>query len=134
MTRPVPASATGIVSLADCLERAVEAMWPRRAQQELLLDLGERKEWDLANRRVAVEGAGAWLIRELGLPPSVSVDAAAPRAGEDGVEHARSLARTLGRVAQGEAGGPYPSLVLGWSHRGSGGALRRGQHPQGVRA
>ncbi len=32
-------------SLAEVLERVILALWEKRTKQELLLDLGERKEW-----------------------------------------------------------------------------------------
>lgn len=98
MTRPAADPALTMVSLADCIDRAMTVMWPRRAHQELLLDLGERKQWDQAGRREAVAEATAWLIRELGLPGTVSVEAGASPAREDD-EHARALARRLGHVA-----------------------------------
>lgn len=53
--------------LKPILDRAVRAMWPRRAQQELLLDLGERKGWDGTDYEAALASACAWLGDELGL-------------------------------------------------------------------
>ncbi len=47
-------------SLATVLERGVRRMWPRRAQRELLLDLGEREGWGpTARSGVEVGFAGA---------------------------------------------------------------------------
>lgn len=99
MALAVSGSEDEIVSLADCLDRAAAAMWPRRAHQELLLDLGERKQWDLAIRRRAVDEAAAWLVRELQLPPSYPVTRDGARAVVDEDQHARAVARSLGRVA-----------------------------------
>lgn len=53
--------------LISTFERALKAMWPRRAQQELLLDLGERKAWDAQDREAALAAACAWMGAELGL-------------------------------------------------------------------
>ncbi len=98
MTRSTSDLAVDVVPLADCIDRAVTAMWPRRAHQELLFDLGERKQWDHGDRRAAVEEATAWLVRALGLPPVVSVCRDGRPAGAAD-EHARALAQQLGRAA-----------------------------------
>ncbi len=59
---PVPPS-----PLQSLLDRAVRAMWPRRSQQELLLDLGERKGWRVSNYDAALAAVCGWLEDELGL-------------------------------------------------------------------
>jgi hypothetical protein len=53
--------------LMPILDRAIRDMWPRRAQKELLLDLGERKGWDGTDYEAALASACAWLSDELGL-------------------------------------------------------------------
>jgi len=59
----------------------------------LLLDLGERKQWDPADRREAIEAAAAWLARELALPSSVNMDTHRVHAEQNNEEHVRDLAR-----------------------------------------
>ncbi len=54
-------------NLMPLLDRAIRAMWPRRAQQELLLDLGERKGWNGTDYEAALASACTWLSDELGL-------------------------------------------------------------------
>lgn len=61
-------TAAPVVRLAPTIEAAIVELWPRRRQQELLLDLGERKDWTEADRRRAVETLAAWLVSEVGLP------------------------------------------------------------------
>lgn len=56
------------LQLRDVIGHALRAMWPRRAQRELLLDLGERKGWTEADCDAAVDGAATWLERQLLLP------------------------------------------------------------------
>jgi hypothetical protein len=53
--------------LLTILDRTIRALWPRRAQQELLLDLGERKSWDANDYQEALACACAWLGDELSL-------------------------------------------------------------------
>lgn len=57
------------------------------------------------------DGAATWLVRELGLPASVTLDIEGPRDG-NGDEHARSLLRSLGRRAK--LGEPAPG-VAAWA-------------------
>ena len=57
--------------LALLLERGIGALWPRRTQQELLLDLGERKGWDSGDFEQVVREVASWLHRELGLPEQI---------------------------------------------------------------
>lgn len=44
------------------------ALWPRRAQQECLFDLGERKAWTEVERQAALAAAANWIRREVCLP------------------------------------------------------------------
>lgn len=81
-------------SLTDCIDGALLAIWPRRAQQELLLDLGEHKLWDQATRRAAVEDAANWFVRELGLPATLYFEAHASRVEVED-EYASTVARRL---------------------------------------
>lgn len=60
-------------SLEDILDTVLDQLWPRRAHQELLLDLGEHKAWTAATRRAAIEDAAAWFTQELELPSVVHV-------------------------------------------------------------
>lgn len=113
MNRPVPNPGVQLWSLADCIDRAAAAMWPRRTHQELLLDLGERKQWDPASRRETVVEAAAWFIRELALPLSVSVDAEAANCDHGSDEDVLDLARTLGRVGRQE--GASARGVAAWA-------------------
>ncbi len=61
----------GLQSVSEILERAISAMWPSRAQRELLLDLGERKSWTENDARRAIRGVADWSHRELLLPREV---------------------------------------------------------------
>jgi hypothetical protein len=97
MTEPSNSQGETLVPIADCIDRAVIAMWPRRAHQELLFDLGERKGWDESDRRTAVQRATAWLVRELELPESVRVTNNTPQAGEAD-DYVQGLARRLGTM------------------------------------
>lgn len=58
-------------SIHTVLHNAIAAMWPRRTQRELLLDLGEHKGWtdDDYARRVAE--VATWLRDELTLPDPI---------------------------------------------------------------
>jgi hypothetical protein len=47
-----------MVELLNCGSLLI---WPTRDKQELLFDLGERKTWDEAQRREAVEHCAEWL-------------------------------------------------------------------------
>ena len=100
MSRSAPEVAEAPVPLGDCLGRAIIAMWPRRAHQELLLDLGERKGWDADDRGEAIGAAAAWLIGELGLPPTVSMDGPLARAEHEGDGPVLDRARALGLTAK----------------------------------
>ena len=64
-------------SLAVTLSDAALRLWPRRAQQELLFDLGEHKPWRQEDRDRAIDDCATWLARELRLdvdPEAVPVD------------------------------------------------------------
>lgn len=88
---PAPRGAGGAVPLDDVLGRAVEALWPARAKQELLFDLGERKRWTSPDATQAVVRLAAWLQAELGLPEVLAPTAASGLA----VSEARRLAAVL---------------------------------------
>ena len=60
------------LSLLEVLDRALRELWPRRTQQELLLDLGERKGWKESTRAVTIQNVAAWLHQELSLPVEVN--------------------------------------------------------------
>ena len=47
--------------LAALLDRTIDLIWPRRGQQEALLDLGEHKNWHADDRRQALEVLSTWL-------------------------------------------------------------------------
>jgi hypothetical protein len=64
------------------LRDAILAMWPRRAQQELLLDLGERKGWTGDDYASRVAEVAVWLRDELMLPePIATGGVASPDSG-----------------------------------------------------
>lgn len=53
--------------LASVLRSGICLLWPRRSDQELLLDLGERKAWTDDERDDAVSVFAQWLVDELGI-------------------------------------------------------------------
>lgn len=53
--------------LASALRHAVLSIWPRRSQQEALLDLGWRKAWTEADRDAALIACANWMSHELDL-------------------------------------------------------------------
>lgn len=87
------ATAGASISLSDMLGVAVQELWPRRVHQELLLDLGERKRWNEADRRAALDAAAAWLVKELELPASLETVPAPDDSDADrrALERVRSL-------------------------------------------
>lgn len=60
-------------TLADILSQLLLRMWPARAHQELLLDLGEHKGWGEAGRLAVVETMVGWMQRELLMPAELYV-------------------------------------------------------------
>lgn len=69
---------------SERVDRALLAIWPKRSQQELLLDLGERKSWDDDARRDAVRAFARWLREEMLVPWSAS-HASTPTSDRDRV-------------------------------------------------
>ena len=63
--------------LVEVLVLAIRAIWPRRSQRELLLDLGERKGWTEDDFVQAVAQASDWMVQELLLPNNVNKGPAA---------------------------------------------------------
>ncbi len=76
--------------LAALLDRVVRALWPRRTEQELLLDLGERKGWGDHDRQTALGRAANWLGHELLLADPVAAGPPAP-ASESALETLRAV-------------------------------------------
>jgi hypothetical protein len=92
-----------IATLTEVLDKAIAAMWPKRAQQELLLDLGEHKYWTPIARHESLDEAANWLVCQLGLPSFFDVVPEQTQSVADVDEDARQLARELGaKVALGE--------------------------------
>lgn len=96
---PISGHFTGPVALTEVLDRATIAMWPRRTQQELLFDLGERKRWSAQDRREAICECANWLNRELALPAVLKPVTGDPNsmrsADEDAIRYVRTLAEAL---------------------------------------
>jgi len=123
------------VSLARGLELAIGSMWPRRAQRELLLDLGERKRWTPADASAAVQRLAAWLIEHLGLPSEleavpaeVTPDVKARLAevvGQIGFEASTGVARWVEALAP-TVGSGAKTLANSVSNRGL--SSNRGDH------
>jgi hypothetical protein len=57
------------VRLYNRLQGSLESMWPARSQQELLLDLGERKRWGKPEKGRALKDLEGWLSEQLLLRP-----------------------------------------------------------------
>ena len=94
------------------LGEAIHALWPRRSQQELLLDLGERKGWSESERSAQLLAAARWMQRELLLAPQVEVP------------HHRAPPPVLAAVrALGEALAPKPFSGVARSAEGLAPAL-----------
>jgi hypothetical protein len=87
-------------TLAEVLDKAIAAMWPRRAQQELLLDLGERKGWTPIAREAALDEVANWLVCELGLPSHLNIVWQPTQTVVESDTHACELARSF-RTAVG---------------------------------
>lgn len=64
--------------LAELLASAVRMLWPRRLQQELVLDLPQRKDWTDADLDVAAADFAAWLGEDLGLAQTISTSVTPP--------------------------------------------------------
>lgn len=64
-------------------------IWPTRRQQELLLDLGERKDWGVPEREGAVQRFAEWLTKDLALPACMEIiaDPLRPSFQEISVSH-----------------------------------------------
>lgn len=74
-------------SLVDLLDTGLLGIWPKRADQRRLLDLGERKAWSERERRAALVNAANWIAEQLSLPSTLpSRSPALP----DALEWARS--------------------------------------------
>lgn len=84
------------MTLTSLLDDAIQALWPRRAQQEALLDLGERKTWTHADRRRQIEAVARWLIDNQVAPQRVAVAPASPMTLETARQHAASLGPSIG--------------------------------------
>ena len=54
----------GVEGVAFALGVTLEAIWPRRAQRELLLDLGERKGWTDEDAARGLQDVASWLVAE----------------------------------------------------------------------
>ena len=52
-------------ALTNALHSAITLMWPKRTQQEKLLDLGEQKPWSKAMARKAIVTLSHWLWTEV---------------------------------------------------------------------
>lgn len=112
-------------TLADTLSTLLLRLWPKRRQQELLLDLGERKAWGHEDRADAVGRLANWLASELLLTtPKCPAD---PPIHDDW----RGLARALNApIADRPAGvgtstttlahlaGSSPKTLANWLTRG----------------
>lgn len=70
------------VSLAEVLERVILALWKKRTKQELLLDLGERKEWTEDDFSSVCRKNAGWFGCELGLSLKVRTQAQTQTTGE----------------------------------------------------
>lgn len=66
------------VALVDALDTVLLCLWPRRAHQELLLDLPEHKRWTVADRHQRLTEVGAWLAVEGLLPAELAVPERTP--------------------------------------------------------
>ena len=78
-------------------------LWPRRAHQELLLDLGERKSWRQSDLTAACLRASEWLETELWLLPQT------PDSGCEGPADELAPLRELGaELLQGD---PEPGVA-----------------------
>lgn len=79
------------------LSHALRQVWPRRAQQELLLDLGEHKGWGNEDMDGALANVAAWLSDSLLLPSSFSFQADRSSNPAEVEGPLRELGNTLGR-------------------------------------
>lgn len=93
-------------TLGLALEQAILSMWPRRSHRELLLDLGERKDWTEHQFCAQVAEVAAWLQREVGLAERLRVVRE-----PDG---AAALDR-IKRFARSVASGPEVPGVAAWA-------------------
>lgn len=59
-------------ALADALLTIFDRLWPARAKQELLLDLGEHKDWSTADRSAAVAKFAGWLTATASVPGTLA--------------------------------------------------------------
>ena len=69
---PYDAAAMEAMAFGDAFDCAVRSAWHRRTQRELLLDLGERKNWVDAEYDQAVRKAADWLVEALLLQREVA--------------------------------------------------------------
>lgn len=88
--------------LHDALGRAILDVWPRRSQQELLLDLGEHKRWGTEDRTEALGRVARYLYEEHGVTRTIVLREATTSSGVS--EALRALGESLaGSVTVGVA-------------------------------
>lgn len=63
-----------MIPLSTLIQNWLIQIWPNRSQQELLLDLGEHKNWEDRDRDAACRQMALWLQQELGLPESFETE------------------------------------------------------------
>ena len=94
-------------ALADALLTILDRLWPARAKQELLLDLGERKDWSAEDRGAAVSRFADWLTANVAMPGTLAAedgdtetDGDRPDVPVDGVEPERGVGRGVVALAR----------------------------------
>ncbi len=85
---------TCVQRYASNLHAALTSIWPKRSQQEILLDLGERKAWTWEQHGAAIQRFDDWIVLNLELPETAQSQT--PVTDEEVLAFARTLRVNLG--------------------------------------